>query len=137
LDASTKIKTTSNFPGLPIAVGRVSSVPNRNDQLRPPIVAFSLGLIAVLISIGLVTVYVRRLLALVPAEGPVINHWLQMASAAVIMCLGVAIVLRAVALSGPFTNHPTGQLAEYCPERIAGNLIVGTLPRVAPRCAPG
>lgn len=64
------------------------------------IVAFSVGLAAVLISIGLVTVYARRLLARVPTDGPVITRWLPMASAAVITCLGVAIVFQGLASMG-------------------------------------
>ena len=64
------------------------------------ILAFSLGLAAVLISIGLVTVYARRLIARVPTEGPVINRWLPMASAAVITCLGVALVLQGLLSMG-------------------------------------
>jgi ABC-type nickel/cobalt efflux system permease component RcnA len=65
------------------------------------ILAFSLGLAAVLISIGLVTVYARRLVARVPVEGPVINRWLPMASAAVITCLGLAIVFQGLISMGP------------------------------------
>jgi len=38
------------------------------------IVAFSLGLAAVLISIGMVTVYARRLLARLPSDGPLANR---------------------------------------------------------------
>lgn len=64
------------------------------------ILAFSLGLAAVLISIGLVTVYARRLLARVPTEGPVINRWLPMASAAVITCLGLALVFQGLLSMG-------------------------------------
>jgi nickel/cobalt exporter len=64
------------------------------------ILAFSLGLAAVLISIGLVTVYARRLLARVPTEGAVITRWLPMASAAVITCLGVAIVFQGLLAMG-------------------------------------
>jgi ABC-type nickel/cobalt efflux system permease component RcnA len=66
------------------------------------ILAFSLGLAAVLISIGLITVYARRLLARVPSDGPVINRWLPMASAAVITCLGVAITLQGLSAMGVF-----------------------------------
>lgn len=64
------------------------------------ILAFSLGLAAVLISIGLATVYARRLLARVPTEGPVINRWLPMASAAVITCLGLALVFQGLLSMG-------------------------------------
>jgi ABC-type nickel/cobalt efflux system permease component RcnA len=64
------------------------------------IVAFSLGLAAVLISIGMATVYARRLLARVPSDGPLINRWLPTASAAVIACLGVGIVAQAMLAMG-------------------------------------
>jgi len=59
------------------------------------IVAFSLGLAAVLISIGMVTVYARRLLARLPSDGPLINRWLPTASAAAITCLGFGIAAQA------------------------------------------
>jgi ABC-type nickel/cobalt efflux system permease component RcnA len=64
------------------------------------IVAFSLGLAAVLISIGLVTVYARRLLARLPTDGPLINRWLPTASAAAITCLGVGIAAQALLAMG-------------------------------------
>jgi ABC-type nickel/cobalt efflux system permease component RcnA len=64
------------------------------------ILAFSLGLAAVLISIGLITVYARRLLARVPSDGLVINRWLPIASAAGITCLGVAITLQGLSAMG-------------------------------------
>ena len=64
------------------------------------ILAFSAGLAAVLISIGLITVYARRLLARVPTDGPVINRWLPMASAAAITCLGLAITLQGLSAMG-------------------------------------
>ena len=64
------------------------------------IVAFSLGLAAVLISIGMVTVYARRLLWRVPSDGPLINRWLPTASAAVITFLGVGIAAQAMLAMG-------------------------------------
>jgi nickel/cobalt transporter (NicO) family protein len=64
------------------------------------IVAFSLGLAAVLISIGMVTVYARRLLARLPSDGPLINRWLPTASAAAITCLGAGIAVQAVLATG-------------------------------------
>jgi ABC-type nickel/cobalt efflux system permease component RcnA len=64
------------------------------------IVAFSLGLAAVLIFIGLITVYARRLLASFPSDGPVISRWLPMASAAAITCLGAGITVQAVMTMG-------------------------------------
>ena len=64
------------------------------------IVAFSLGLAAVLISIGMVTVYARRLLARLPTDGPIINRWLPTASAAAITCLGIGIATQALVAMG-------------------------------------
>jgi ABC-type nickel/cobalt efflux system permease component RcnA len=66
------------------------------------IVAFSLGLAAILISIGMVTVYARRLLARLPSEGPLVNRWLPMASASVITCLGVGLVIQGLVAAGMF-----------------------------------
>jgi ABC-type nickel/cobalt efflux system permease component RcnA len=60
------------------------------------ILAFSLGLAAVLIAIGLLAVYARRLMARIPTEGALINRWLPMASAAVVTCLGAAIVFQGL-----------------------------------------
>jgi ABC-type nickel/cobalt efflux system permease component RcnA len=64
------------------------------------IVAFSLGLAIVLISIGLVTVYARRLLSQLPSDGPLVNRWLPMASATVITCLGLGIAAQALVTLG-------------------------------------
>jgi len=64
------------------------------------IVAFSLGLAAVLISIGMITVFARRLLARVPSDGPLIRRWLPMASAVVITCLGAGIIGQALTAMG-------------------------------------
>ena len=69
------------------------------------IVAFSLGLAAVLISIGLATVYARRLLARLPTDGPLIHRWLPLTSAAVITCLGAAIAARALMTAGLLGVH--------------------------------
>ncbi len=64
------------------------------------ILAFSLGLAAVLISIGMVTVYARRLLTLLPSDGPLVDRWLPMASATVITCLGVGIAIQSLLTAG-------------------------------------
>jgi ABC-type nickel/cobalt efflux system permease component RcnA len=64
------------------------------------IVAFSLGLAATLISIGMITVYARRLFARLPADGVLINHWLPTASATAITCLGVGIAAQALLAMG-------------------------------------
>jgi ABC-type nickel/cobalt efflux system permease component RcnA len=64
------------------------------------IVAFSLGLAAVLISIGMITVYARRMLSRLPSEGPLISRWLPAASATVITCLGIGIAAQALLTVG-------------------------------------
>ena len=64
------------------------------------IVAFSLGLAAVLIAMGLAAVYAGRLLARLHLEGPVIQRWLPMASAAAITILGFGITLRSLMAAG-------------------------------------
>ena len=64
------------------------------------IAAFSSGLAAVLIAIGLVAVYARRILSHLPSEGPVVSRWLPMASAAAITCLGFGIMVQALMTAG-------------------------------------
>src|SRR5438093_2012243 len=70
------------------------------------IVAFSVGLAAVLIAIGLLMVYARRLMARVEADGPLIMRWLPLTSSAVITVLGVAIAAQALANAGILTIWP-------------------------------
>jgi len=63
------------------------------------IVAFSVGLAAVLITIGLVVVYARRLAARfdrTAVEGPLVRRWLPLTSAAVITVSGVVITVQAL-----------------------------------------
>ena len=67
------------------------------------IVAFSVGLAAVLIAIGLLMVYARRLMARVEADGPLITRWLPLTSSAVITVLGIAIAVQAVVNAGILT----------------------------------
>ena len=55
------------------------------------ITAFSVGLAAVLITIGLLVLYGRNLIARFKGDGPLLSRWLPMASAAVITIFGVAI----------------------------------------------
>ena len=64
------------------------------------IVAFSLGLAAVLIGMGLVAVYAGRLLSRVPVEGKVIRMWIPAASAAMITILGFVIAVRGLMAAG-------------------------------------
>jgi ABC-type nickel/cobalt efflux system permease component RcnA len=60
------------------------------------IVAFSVGLAAVLIAIGLLIVYARQLVARFRGDGIFVTRWLPLTSAAVVTLLGLAIALQAV-----------------------------------------
>jgi len=64
------------------------------------IVAFSLGLAAVLIAVGLMMIYARRFMSRFRSEGPLTTRWLPLASAAVITFLGVAIAIRSLVAGG-------------------------------------
>jgi len=67
------------------------------------IVAFSVGLAAVLIAIGLLMVYAGRLMSRVHGDGPLITRWLPLASSAVITVLGVVIATQALVNAGILT----------------------------------
>ncbi len=63
------------------------------------IVAFSVGLAAVLIAIGLLVVYARSLAARLGrtgVDGPLVRRWLPLTSAAVITVSGVVITVQAL-----------------------------------------
>jgi ABC-type nickel/cobalt efflux system permease component RcnA len=64
------------------------------------IVAFSIGLAAVLIAIGLLMVYARRLMSRVQGEGAIVTRWLPLTSAAVMTVLGLAIAVQALMTAG-------------------------------------
>ena len=64
------------------------------------VVAFSVGLAAVLVAIGLLMVHARRLLGRVRGDGPLATRWLPLASSAVITVLGVLIAVQALAGAG-------------------------------------
>jgi len=64
------------------------------------IVAFSVGLAAVLIAIGVLMVYARRLMARFDESGPLVTRWLPLASSAVMTLLGVSIAMQALASGG-------------------------------------
>jgi ABC-type nickel/cobalt efflux system permease component RcnA len=61
------------------------------------IVAFSVGLALVLIAIGLLMVYARRLVARFDESGPLVTRWLPLTSSAVMTLLGVSIAVQALA----------------------------------------
>jgi ABC-type nickel/cobalt efflux system permease component RcnA len=62
--------------------------------------AFSVGLAAVLIAIGILMVHARRWMSRFHGEGPLITRWLPLTSAVVITVIGVAIAARAIAAPG-------------------------------------
>jgi ABC-type nickel/cobalt efflux system permease component RcnA len=64
------------------------------------IVAFSVGLAAVLIAMGLAGVYARRMMSRLPLEGRLIQRWLPMGSAVAIAALGCAIAVRSLMAAG-------------------------------------
>jgi ABC-type nickel/cobalt efflux system permease component RcnA len=64
------------------------------------IVAFSLGLAAVLVGMGLAVVYAKRAMHSLPAEGPLIHRWLPLTSAAMICILGCTIAIRSLVVAG-------------------------------------
>jgi nickel/cobalt exporter len=65
------------------------------------IVAFSVGLALVLIAIGMLMVYARRLVARFDERGPLVTRWLPLTSSAVMTLLGASIAVQALA-SGLF-----------------------------------
>jgi ABC-type nickel/cobalt efflux system permease component RcnA len=64
------------------------------------IVAFSIGLAAVLIVIGILMVYARRLMSRFDTDGPLIRRWLPLTSSVVITIVGVLIALQALMSAG-------------------------------------
>jgi len=61
------------------------------------IVAFSVGLALVLIAIGMLMVYARRLVARFDERGPIVTRWLPLTSSAVMTLLGASIAVQALA----------------------------------------
>jgi high-affinity nickel-transport protein len=64
------------------------------------IVAFSLGLAAVLISIGLLMVYARQFIARWKTDGSIVRRWLPLASAGFMLILGLGIAGQAFLTTG-------------------------------------
>jgi len=64
------------------------------------IVAFSVGLAAVLIAVGLLMVYARRFMSKFRGDGLLISRWLPLTSAAAITVLGLAIAVRSLVTGG-------------------------------------
>lgn len=64
------------------------------------IVAFSAGLAAVLIAIGILMVYARQFMARFQSEGQWTTRWLPITSSAFIMLAGIALTWQALQKSG-------------------------------------
>ena len=64
------------------------------------IVAFSIGLAGVLIAMGLAAVYASHVVSRLPLEGPLMQRWLPMGSAAMIVLLGFGIAMRGLISAG-------------------------------------
>jgi ABC-type nickel/cobalt efflux system permease component RcnA len=59
------------------------------------IVAFSVGLAAVLIAFGLMMVFAARMMARLAIDGPITKKWLPVASSIFISVLGIALIVQA------------------------------------------
>jgi nickel/cobalt exporter len=64
------------------------------------ITAFSIGLAAVLIAMGLAAVYAGQMMSHLRLEGPIVQRWLPMGSAAMIILLGFSIAIRGLMSAG-------------------------------------
>jgi ABC-type nickel/cobalt efflux system permease component RcnA len=65
------------------------------------IVAFSVGLAAVLVAIGILIVYAGRVMSRFREDGPWIRRWLPLTSSAVMTLLGLGIAAQALAAWTP------------------------------------
>jgi high-affinity nickel-transport protein len=72
------------------------------------IVAFSVGLAAVLICFGMLMVYARRFMSGLVADGPLTTRWLPVASSAFMTVLGAVIAIHAFAATGLTVHILTG-----------------------------
>jgi ABC-type nickel/cobalt efflux system permease component RcnA len=68
------------------------------------IVAFSLGLAAVLIASGLLMVYAKQVLARWKTDGPFVKRWLPLASGMFMLILGLSIAGRATVKTAAVTS---------------------------------
>jgi len=72
------------------------------------ILSFSLGLAAVLMSMGLLMVLGRNFMSRFRNEGPLFTRWLPMASAGVMSILGIGIAVKALWTAGIVQIHWPG-----------------------------
>ena len=84
------------------------------------IVAFSVGLAAVLIGFGMLMVYARRFMTRLQIDGPLTRRWLPVASSAFITVLGLILAVQALS-----TVHFAVQLISR--ERLGPILFVTVL----------
>ena len=84
------------------------------------IVAFSLGLAAVLIGFGTLMVYARRFMTHLQVDGPLTRRWLPVASSTFIMVLGSIVAWQASA--GIHLSHLSGNF--FTKERLGPVLFV-------------
>ena len=85
------------------------------------IVAFSLGLAAVLIGIGLLMVYARQFIARWKSDGSMTKRWLPVASAGFMLILGLGIAGRALLSIGA----SSGFLAQAKLPSFVGVVLLG------------
>jgi ABC-type nickel/cobalt efflux system permease component RcnA len=64
------------------------------------IIAFSAGLAAVLIAIGMLMVYARHFMSRFQSEGAWVTRWLPITSSAFIVLLGIALIWKALQTPG-------------------------------------
>ena len=64
------------------------------------VVAFSVGLAAVLITIGLLMVYARQFMSRFQVDSPLTTRWLPLTSSAFILVFGVALTVQALQTAG-------------------------------------
>ena len=64
------------------------------------IVAFSVGLAAVLIAIGLLMVYARQFMSKFKTDSTVVTYWLPLTSAAFILLFGLALTIQSLQSTG-------------------------------------
>jgi ABC-type nickel/cobalt efflux system permease component RcnA len=69
------------------------------------IMAFSSGLALVLVAMGMTAVYAGRVMSRLRTEGPLIQRWLPMTSAAIITALGCVIAVRGLIAAGILQIH--------------------------------
>jgi nickel/cobalt transporter (NicO) family protein len=68
------------------------------------IVAFSVGLAAVLIAIGLLMVYARQFMSRFQVDSPLTTRWLPLTSSAFILVFGIALTVQALQTAGIFST---------------------------------